>query len=177
MTELAFRNRQPQPINLAFLRRIVRTLLRDLLEVRAWSLCIHLIPGVEMARLNERFLHHIGSTDVLTFDYEEPDRLAGEVFISIDDTLEQARRYRAGWQDELIRYIIHGVLHLQGYDDTRAAGRRRMKSREDSLLEELQAQFRLEDLVWSPAFRRRAACKLGGPKKVQHAQNRGRPTG
>ena len=152
MTELAFRNRQRQPINLAFLRRIVRALVRDFLEVRACSLCVHLITSLEMARLNEHFLQHAGSTDVLTFDYEEPGRLAGEVFISVEETLEQARRYRVGWPEELIRYVIHGILHLQGYDDTRAAAQRRMKSREDYLLQELQAKFRLENLQKPPPF-------------------------
>jgi rRNA maturation RNase YbeY len=99
-----------------------------------------------MARLNQTFLGHEGSTDVITFNHQEDpasSQLYGEIFISVDDALVQARRFRARWRSELARYLIHGVLHLEGFDDTAPAARRAMKLRENSLLKELSARFDL----------------------------------
>ena len=75
-----------------------------------------------MTRLNETFLHHSGSTDVITFDYaSRPNTpiLQGEIFVCVDEAVEQARRFCCAWQEEIIRYVIHGVLHLTGFDKCR----------------------------------------------------------
>src|SRR2546427_238130 len=63
--------------------------------------------------------------------------LHGEIFICIDEVISQAGKFRTSWQKELVRYLIHGVLHLCGYNDRRASARRRMKSEEDRLLRQL----------------------------------------
>src|SRR5436309_6537353 len=78
MTELVLRNRQrTRPLNSPLLRRITRVLLTDLLSLERFDLAIHLVAAPEMARLNQRFLDHAGSTDVITFDYAgEPDSMA-----------------------------------------------------------------------------------------------------
>jgi len=97
-----------------------------------------------MARLNEQFLGHAGSTDVLTFDYQEgaaPGGWCGEIFVSVDDALASAPRFRASWQLELARYLVHGVLHLRGYDDRRPAARREMKREENRVLKALSRSF------------------------------------
>ena len=68
----------------------------------------------------------------------------------VDVAVEQARRFRVTWQAELARYVIHGILHLQGHDDQNAAGRRRMKREEGRLLKELGGRFRLSKLARKP---------------------------
>jgi rRNA maturation RNase YbeY len=90
-----------------------------------------------MARLNESFLRHAGPTDVLAFNYSEPgvEMLHGEVFVCVEVAVSQARQFATRWQDELVRYAIHGALHLKGFDDHRPADRRRMKREEDRLLQ------------------------------------------
>ena len=111
-----------------------------------------------MTRLNETFLRHKGSTDVITFDYaEQVDQasrlssprpqlalpgqarrlsclLHGEIFVCLDEAVSQARRFHTTWQSELVRYVVHGVLHLLGYDDRDSRARRRMKAAEDALV-------------------------------------------
>ncbi len=93
-----------------------------------YELGVHLIGAGEMARLNETFLGHEGSTDVITFNHREgapAGKLYGEIFICVDDALVQARRFRVWWQAEVARYLVHGLLHLEGWDDSgarRAAG-------------------------------------------------------
>jgi probable rRNA maturation factor len=99
----------------------------------------------KMIALNEKFLRHQGSTDVLCFDYRESDEAkaaCGEVFICVDEALIQSRRFRTSWQGELVRYLAHAALHLSGYDDHRRQDRRKMKQAEDLLLKQVAEQFR-----------------------------------
>ena len=67
--------------------------------------------------VNMKYLGHDYFTDIITFDYCEGDRISGDLFISIDSVRENARIYGATFEDELDRVMVHGVLHLLGYDD------------------------------------------------------------
>jgi probable rRNA maturation factor len=110
----------------------------------AAQLGVYFINAAEMACLNEQFLGHTGSTDVIAFDYEEEtegDGWCGEIYISVDDAVASAPRFRATWQLELARYLVHGMLHLRGYDDQEPAARRQMKREENRLLKELSRRF------------------------------------
>jgi probable rRNA maturation factor len=139
--ELIVRNHQRAfPLDVRLLRRLTLELLQSWLGRHKFDLGIHLLSSPEMVRLNETFLRHQGSTDVITFDYTEPPgqgSLCGEIFISVEEARIQAHRFRTTVQDELIRYIIHGVLHLCGYDDQSPANRRIMKRQENRLLARL----------------------------------------
>ncbi len=148
MTELVLCNRQrTRSVNSPLLRRMAGVLLTDLLSLERCELAIHLVAATEMARINQQFLDHAGSTDVITFDYTEKEQLHGEIFICIDDALKHARQFRTTWQSELVRYLIHGVLHLVGYDDLTAGGRRVLKRKENRLLRMLSRQFSIRDLA------------------------------
>lgn len=99
------------------------------------ELGIHLVSAREMARVNWDFLRHEGSTDVITFDHgSTPQRLHGELFISVADAVKQAGEFGTAWPEELARYVIHGLLHLHGYDDLEPAKRRVMKREENRLV-------------------------------------------
>jgi len=162
MTELVLRNRQRTHfVNSPLLRRMTRVLLSDLLSLERYQLAIHLVAAPEMARVNHRFLEHAGSTDVITFDYggdldsmgdgggstHLPEQLHGEIFICIDDAVKQARQFRTTWQSELVRYLIHGVLHAVGYDDLTPANRCVMKREENRLLRMLSRRFSFRHLA------------------------------
>jgi len=67
--------------------------------------------------VNIKYLKHDYYTDIITFDYCEGNRLSGDLFISIDSVRENAAFYGTEFADELNRVIVHGVLHLIGYDD------------------------------------------------------------
>jgi len=154
---LVITNRQRAiPINTLLLRKITRTLLADLLQLDQFELGITIVRAPEMARINEAFLQHEGSTDVITFNYSESSKLEtrnsklplhGELFICIDDALAQARQFHTSWQSELVRYVIHGVLHLRGFDDLRPADRRKMKREENRLLQKAARLFPLSKLA------------------------------
>lgn len=143
------RNRKgTRRVNTRALQRIAKRFLAGV-SPGGFEVGFYLVGEVEMTRLNETYLRHKGSTDVITFDYAEPaerQRLKGEIFICVDEAVGQARRFRASWQTELLRYLVHGVLHLCGYDDQRASDRRKMKREEDRLVSELRRHFRVADL-------------------------------
>lgn len=68
-------------------------------------------------QMNVQFVGHDYFTDIITFDYCEGDRLSGDLFISVDSVRENAIEYGTEFSEELHRVIVHGVLHLIGYDD------------------------------------------------------------
>ena len=153
---LGIANRQRLvPLNTRRLRALTETLLGESLGLSNYDLALCIVRAPEMARINQTFLQHEGSTDVITFDYAENPTsqgrtLHGEIFICIDDAIAQARQFRTSWQAELARYVIHGVLHLRGLDDIRAADRRKMKREENRLLKEVARRFPLSKLGGNP---------------------------
>ena len=178
MNTLVLRNRQrTRPVDGRRLRQLIRVLLEDLLELPAFELGISLVAGPEMTRLNETFLHHAGATDVIAFDYAEaarPGRLHGELFLCVDEAVAYARRYRTTWEAELVRYLVHGLLHLQGYDDRTAPQRRRMKRVEDRLVRTLARRFPLNELA-RPSIPTRQDAGLKGRDMTAQGKAQRRP--
>ncbi len=67
--------------------------------------------------INRKFLQHNYYTDIITFDYCEDNIISGDLYISIDTVMANAKEYEQDFQTELDRVMAHGVLHLLGYDD------------------------------------------------------------
>lgn len=149
---LVIRNRQrSRVVDTRLLRRLTVDALRNHLHVDAYELCLHLVDAEEMAQVNEQFLQHTGSTDVITFDLSDSQHGAsgpvqGEIFISIPDAIAQAKEFKTTWQAELARYVIHGLLHLRGYDDLEPAARRTMKREENRLMKRVETNYPLRSL-------------------------------
>ncbi|KAA5541559.1 rRNA maturation RNase YbeY [Roseiconus nitratireducens] len=88
--------------------------------------------------INVRHLSHDYPTDVISFPYsDQPPRLEGELVASVDTALENA--VEAGWAagNELLLYVIHGVLHIAGMDDATPSQRREMRVAEQAVLNQL----------------------------------------
>lgn len=66
---------------------------------------------------NKQFLQHDTYTDIITFDYTEGKQLGGDIFISVDRLKENSDKYNVRFEEELLRVMSHGVLHLLGYND------------------------------------------------------------
>lgn len=67
--------------------------------------------------INQRYLQHDYFTDIITFDYCDGNILSGDLFISVESVRENALEYGTEFDEELNRVIVHGILHLVGYDD------------------------------------------------------------
>lgn len=96
----------------------------------------------QMAALNRRWLGHAGPTDVLSFDLAE--RRAGRAAVIVvcgELAARQGPRHGNGVERELMLYVVHGLLHLMGHDDSTAAAAARMHAREEELLDAF-AEFR-----------------------------------
>ena len=85
--------------------------------------------------INRQFLQHDYCTDIITFDYSEGKTLSGDIFISTDTVRDNAQTYGETFQRELLRVMIHGVLHLAGFNDKTEAEQRKMRAQEDAALE------------------------------------------
>jgi probable rRNA maturation factor len=121
------RNRQrAHRVNVARLKKLAAAV-----DSNFDTLSIVLVNDAEMARLNLQYHHSPGPTDILTFDYGEGQ---GELIISVQRAVAQARRFRTTPAHELALYIVHGLLHLRGYDDRTPRQRTRMRAAERRLL-------------------------------------------
>lgn len=88
--------------------------------------------------LNRKYLQHDYATDVLSFLLSGADEpLEGEVIASADTANRESTQYGWSWMDELSLYIIHGTLHLIGYDDSTDAAREQMRAKEKEYLNKL----------------------------------------
>ena len=88
--------------------------------------------------LNIKSLNHHFFTDIITFDYCEGDILSGDLYISVDTVRANAEFYNTDFDNELYRVIVHGLLHLIGYDDHSDEEIAVMRSKEDFYLNLLQ---------------------------------------
>jgi probable rRNA maturation factor len=140
------RHRSPPPIELRNAQRIVRVSTRRLQQF-ANSACAlvwkHKQPGAElasvpvisvlmvsdrrMAALHEKFCGLSGPTDVITFQH-------GEIVISAETAARRARMFHTNVMAEIQLYLLHGLLHLAGFDDVSAQDRRRMHRLQKKLL-------------------------------------------
>jgi len=158
---------QARKLDPRLLKKIAEALLTEL-EFEEAELGINFVAAREMTLINETFLQHEGSTDVITFDYTEKvvqasrlhkkllkreirrrdarATLHGELFVCVDEAIGQAKKFKTTWQSEIVRYLIHGVLHLLGHDDHHHAAGRRMKREENRLLAVLSRKFCLAQI-------------------------------
>lgn len=87
-----------------------------------------------LLKINSQYLEHNYFTDVITFDYTDSNVVSGDIFISIDRVQENAKTYSISFINELLRVIIHGVLHLLGFNDKSESEKIIMTSKEDECL-------------------------------------------
>ncbi|MEW6701746.1 MAG: rRNA maturation RNase YbeY [Bacteroidota bacterium] len=125
-------------INKKTVKKIV-DLIKDELGLSVNSLEFNFVSSETIAGINKKYLEHNFSTDIITFDYSnEKNNLDGEIFISLQDAVENSKKFRISTDNELVRLIAHGILHLVGYDDTTAAKKKKMKIIENRLVKKFQ---------------------------------------
>lgn len=125
-------------VRLGALKKLAGRILKTVGEADA-LLSLEIVGDHRMRRLNRTFRQRDKTTDVLAFAMREgpgpPSPLLGDVVISLPQAIRQARRHRQGIDHELAVLLIHGVLHLCGYDHERSAVEaRRMVRRERAIL-------------------------------------------
>ena len=88
--------------------------------------------------INKKFLEHDYNTDVISFDYSSETAVNGEIYISIDTVKRNGTLYKTGFKEELLRVMVHGVLHLCGYRDVNKTERDIMFERQEQVLKQFE---------------------------------------
>lgn len=96
--------------------------------------------------VNRQFLKHDYYTDIITFDYSTRRRLSGDMFISLDTVLSNAQMLYKSYQEELLRVVIHGVLHLAGINDKGPGEREIMEGFENKALSRIDINSAYSDI-------------------------------
>ncbi len=88
--------------------------------------------------INKQYLEHDYYTDIITFDYSQGNKIAGDIFISLDTVKSNSDEQKTDFEEELLRIIIHGILHLCGQNDKKPADKEEMTRKENLALEQYQ---------------------------------------
>lgn len=94
-----------------------------------------------LLNVNKQYLNHDYFTDIITFDYVKDDLISGDMFISADTIRSNAEIYGVSFENELLRVMIHGVMHLVGYDDLTDEQEAEIHKMEDKYLEVYYKDF------------------------------------
>lgn len=105
---------------------------------RIGNLCYLFCNDDEILDVNRRFLNHDYFTDIITFDYSRKDKVSGDIFISLDTVKSNSVDLKTSYNTELLRVIVHGLLHLCGINDKSPEERIVMERNEDQALEMLE---------------------------------------
>ena len=91
-----------------------------------------------LLEMNKKHLNHDYFTDIITFNYVEDDVISGDLFISADRIRENAGKFNVTFLEELYRVILHGILHLVGYNDKTSEEKKVMKDKENYYLGKIE---------------------------------------
>jgi probable rRNA maturation factor len=128
-------------VDCRLLRRAVRHVLHMAKVEKAGVISVAIVDDQAISRLNWKYLRHRGPADVLSFplddDLNDSGRLEGEVIVSAETAARRAPQY--GWtpHEEMLLYVIHGTLHLAGYDDRTERQQAEMRRKEQEVLKGL----------------------------------------
>lgn len=113
--------------------------LKILLGLRISSLELNFLHPETIITINKLHLKHNYVTDIISFNYSnESNTLDGEILICLQTARENAKRFRTTYENEVKRLIVHGILHLLGWNDSSAYRRRKMHTEEDRILRKIK---------------------------------------
>ncbi len=116
------------------IKEIIEKVIR--LEGRKTGDLFFIFTGDEgILEINREFLNHDYETDVITFDYSDERFVNGEIYIGIDTVKKNSEIYSVVFREEVLRVMIHGVLHLLGYYDATDEEKREMREKEDKYIQ------------------------------------------
>ena len=94
----------------------------------------HFVSESKIQQVNNDHLNHNFITDVITFDYSVDKAISAEAFVCPEEVLKNAKRYSQSSENEVVRVLLHAVLHVLGYDDKSKESRQEMRKQEDHFL-------------------------------------------
>ncbi len=120
-------------------RKSIRQMLESIAENHGYiiqNICYIFMSDEELLEINQSHLQHYDYTDIITFDLSDTEAsIDGEIYISVDRIQENAKKFNCSNEDELIRVISHGVLHLMGYKDKSEIDSQKIRDAENKSIE------------------------------------------
>lgn len=124
-------------ISAAFVRRAIGVAL-ETERAGKHDVSAYVTTDVEIRTINKKHLKHDYATDVLSFRAAE-DTFLGDVVVSADFARCYAVEHKIPFREELSRYLVHGTLHLLGYDDRKPSDYKKMHKRQEQILNKIHA--------------------------------------
>lgn len=123
-----FEIREKQKIR-QWIRKVIENEGKELGELN-----IILTRDKELLELNKTYLSKKHLTDVITFEYNQEKKISGDIYLSVERIRENALKFNEKVDKEILRVIIHGILHLMGYGDKKDEEKTKMRQKEDECL-------------------------------------------
>ena len=134
-------------VNERFIKKVAGEALLFLKKpLRGDKLEVIFLSDASIRPINKRYKGRDRSTDVLSFDLGQ----LKEILISSDTAWKNSKRFNSSFENELVLYVIHGILHLSGYDDGTIPEKRRMSSKEEKILRRLCKSENLSKVLMRP---------------------------
>lgn len=132
------------PVPDLFNKRVAEKIIKNIFDdekISPSELSFIFVDDKYLTRLHDEYLNDKSQTDVITFDVSDEQKdLKGEIYISVERAKDQSGEYGTDINEELYRYVIHGVLHLCGYEDKEDEARVAMKEKEEYYLQRIAHQ-------------------------------------
>jgi rRNA maturation RNase YbeY len=128
-----------------YLRSVLKEIVNwtlNKLNLSVKSMQIILTSDNYLKKLHAEYFKLNSKTDVITFNLtDNPDQIEGEIYISIERAIEQSNQYKVTTPLEICRLLIHGCLHLAGFDDKNETQRKKMKIKENEFIKDISVLF------------------------------------
>ena len=117
------------------------------------AIIINFVSKKQISQINSEYMKHEGVTDVISFSYmtedciESEENIIAELFICVSKAEIEARQRKIDFAQELILYVVHGILHIAGYDDLDENSRRKMRKAEANCMKELTKISSLNSII------------------------------
>ncbi|MBM3255469.1 MAG: rRNA maturation RNase YbeY [Candidatus Omnitrophica bacterium] len=117
-------------------RAILRTCSSEAIK-KPGEITVCLVNNSLIKELNLNYLAQYNPTDVIAFDFAEKNRILADIVVSTDTAITNARRFKTSLSYELLLYVVHGMLHVLGYDDYEEGKRKLMDKKAEAILEKI----------------------------------------
>lgn len=125
-------------------KRVIKKIFYDLSKYLKFDINrieVSFVNDEIIKRINKKYLNHDFATDIITFDYSENGSIDCELIISYKTAFDNSNKFNVDFNSEIVRLLIHGILHVTGYDDKNSRDKIKMKKKENALVKKFSDKY------------------------------------